>query len=58
MDLAEIRKALVTGVGSLLTVFTFVNGFGFLPANLHTVVGVCLAVLTTVSTWLIPNKTA
>jgi hypothetical protein len=36
-------------VGGVLTVLTFVNGIGFIPANLHTPIGIAVAVLTWVS---------
>jgi hypothetical protein len=56
--LSSAKKAVVAGIGSLLTVLTFVNAIPFVPANIHTTVGVVIAVLTTALTYLVPNKTA
>lgn len=58
--LAEIRKAIVTALGLVLTVLTFVtNNFGgLLPTSATTLVASIVAVVTVVLTYLTPNKTA
>lgn len=54
--LASIRKALVAGIGGLLTALTFTQNFDWiLPGSTSTTVGVVITVLTTVLTWLVPN---
>jgi hypothetical protein len=54
--LSEWSKAIVTGVGTLVTILTFTNNLPFIPSAWHTTIGVVLGVLTTVVTWLTPNK--
>jgi hypothetical protein len=54
--LAEARKFLVTGLGSLLTVLTFTQHVPFLPGNVATAVGISIATITTLLTWLVPNR--
>lgn len=56
---AGARKTLVTAVGSLLGVLTFVGTFSaFLPAADAHWIAWAIAGLTTLSTYLVPNKTA
>ena len=56
--LAEIKKAVVAFIGSLLMVMTFVtDSFGWaLPAGGETVLLTVIGILTTVMTWLVPNR--
>lgn len=58
MSVATIRKALVTLVGVVLMVVTFVahSAGGFLPATWVAVALGLEAALTTISTWLVPNE--
>lgn len=56
--LKSIAKAIVAGLGALLTALTFAHQFdSFLPGPVHTIVGIVIAVLTPLLTWLVPNKT-
>jgi hypothetical protein len=57
--LASIRKAIATAIGVVLTVLTFVthNFGGIIPAHYMALVGSVFAILTTVATFLVPNKT-
>jgi hypothetical protein len=59
MSLATIRKALVSLVGTVLMVVTAVAHLagGFLPSHWLAVLLGLEAMLTTVSTWLVPNDT-
>jgi hypothetical protein len=54
----EARKALVAGIGALLTVLTLVSDrFSFLvPDNLKRPLAVAISILTAVSTYLVPNE--
>lgn len=54
--LAGIRKAIASGVGVALTALTFANVIPFIPGSIHSQIGIALAILTPVATWLIPNK--
>jgi hypothetical protein len=56
----ESRKAIVAGIGALLTVLTLVNTrFGFLiPANLQKPIGIVISILTAALTYLTPNDPA
>lgn len=58
--LAEVKKAVVAFIGSLLMVLTFItNSFGWaLPSGGETVLLTVIGILTTVMTWLVPNKPA
>lgn len=57
--LREIRKAVATGIGSLLAVLSFVAGFsGLLPTGVAATLGTVIAALTTFMTWLVPNEAA
>jgi hypothetical protein len=51
------RKAIVAGIGSLLTVLTLVSDrFGFLvPAQYKKPIGFVISILTTALTYLTPN---
>lgn len=55
---AEIKKAVVAFIGSLLMVLTFVtDSFGWvLPSGGEAVLLTVIGILTTVMTWLVPNK--
>jgi hypothetical protein len=53
--LAQARKFLVTALGSLLTVLTFTHNLPFLPANVSAAVGIGIAAITSILTWLVPN---
>ena len=46
MNLSKYWTELSSLVGLVVTVLTFVNGLGFLPANVHTTVGSLLATVT------------
>lgn len=52
------RKAIVTGLGSLLTVLTLVNTrFGWLiPAQYRKPIAVVIGLLTTIMTYTTPNE--
>jgi hypothetical protein len=52
------RKALVTGIGALLTVLTLISSrFGFLiPAQYKTQITTAISILTAISTYLVPNE--
>jgi hypothetical protein len=54
------RKAIVAGIGSLLTVLTLVSDrFGFLiPAQYKKPIGMTISILTTILTYLTPNEPA
>lgn len=54
----EMAKAVAAGIGSLLMVLTFVSdNFGnFLPDNIGKPLIIIIGILTTVVTWLVPNK--
>ena len=56
--LAEIRKALVAGIGVTLTALTFAHTWTFLPTAWTVAVGTVIAILTPILTWLAPNKQA
>lgn len=53
---ASIRKAVVAALGVALTALTFAHTLTFLPASWVATVGVLLAVLTPIATWLTPNR--
>ena len=55
-QLSQIRKALVSALGVALTALTFAHTLTFLPASWVATVGVVLAVLTPIATWLTPNS--
>lgn len=55
---ASAKKAVVAAVGVALTALTFAHSLTFLPAQWTVAVGVVLAILTPVATWLAPNKPA
>jgi hypothetical protein len=57
MSLSGIRKAIASAVGVALTALTFAHHFSFLPSTWQTVIGILIAVLTPIVTWLVPNKT-
>lgn len=52
------RKAIVAGIGALLTVLTLVeNRFGFLvPAQYKKPIGMVISILTAALTYLTPNE--
>ncbi len=56
-SLKTVRKAVVAGIGTAVTVLTFVthNFGGVLPGTWTTGIGILVAVLTTVATWAVPN---
>jgi len=56
-NLGVYRKAIAAGIGSVVTVLTFVthNFGGVLPGTWTTGIGILAAVLTTVATWALPN---
>ena len=56
----QARKAIVAGIGALLTVLTLLSDrFGFLvPENLKKPLASAISILTAVSTYLIPNEPA
>jgi hypothetical protein len=55
---AAWRKSLAAALGSLVTALAFTHNIPFLPASLTTEIGVVVAVLTPIITWLVPpNKT-
>lgn len=53
--LAQIRKAIAAAVGVALTALTFAHTLTFLPGSWTTSIGVLLAVLTPIATYLTPN---
>jgi energy-converting hydrogenase Eha subunit F len=57
-QLASIQKFLASAIGVLLVVLTYTHNLPFVPAQWESVVGVVIAVLTPISTWLVKNKTA
>jgi hypothetical protein len=57
-QLSSAKKALAAALGMVLTVLTFTHNLPFVPAQWEAVVGVVLAVLTPIATWLTPNKPA
>jgi hypothetical protein len=53
----ESRKALVSAIGTVLSVVIFTHNFdSFLHGNVCLAVGLASVVLTPVATWLVPNK--
>lgn len=58
--LSEIRKAIVSAIGVVLTILTFVthNFGGLLPASWTAIIAAIIGVLTVVATWATPNKPA
>lgn len=55
--LAQWRKALASGIGTLLTILTFTGNLPFIPSTWVTTIGVVVGILTPIATWLVPNKT-
>lgn len=55
--LATIRKFLVSAVGGAVTALTLIDKIPFLPHTVTGPVGIVLAVLTPILTYLVPNKT-
>jgi hypothetical protein len=53
--LAEWRKAIVTGLGMVVTVLTATNALP-IPSQWHVILGTTVGLITTVLTWLVPNK--
>ncbi len=54
--LLQSNKALVSGAGVALTAVTLTHNLSAIrPANVQGPVGVVLAVLTPILTWLVPN---
>lgn len=52
----ESRKAIVSGLGALLTALTLLNRFSFLvPAQYKKQITVAISFLTTIMTYLTPN---
>lgn len=49
------RKAIAAALGMLLTVLTLLDKIP-LGGHINLIVGIVLAVLTPVVTWLVPNK--
>lgn len=56
--LTKFDKALTSALGVALTVLGLADKIPFLPGSWHHTVGLLLAVLTPIATWLVPNKTA
>ncbi len=57
--LANAKKAVATAAGVALTALLFAHSLTFLPVGVENVVGIVIAVLTPVVTWLVPGpKTA
>ncbi len=56
--LASARKAVATAVGGLLTVLTFAHSIPFLPSGWVGFMGVAIAFLTAVATYVVPNDAA
>jgi hypothetical protein len=56
----EGRKAVVAGMGALISVLTLVSTrFGFLlPENVKKPVAIALSILTAAMVWLVPNEHA
>lgn len=54
--LGNIAKALASAIGVAVTVLTVADKIPFVPGPWHVTIGVILAVLTPVATWLVPNK--
>lgn len=52
---SNIRKAIASALGVLLTVLTFAYGLPFL-GQYHIVIGIVVAILTPIATYLVPNK--
>lgn len=53
--LSEAKKAIVSALGVALTGLTFAHGLTFLPGSWIAPVGVLLAILTPIATWLTPG---
>lgn len=54
---SNIRKALITAVGLVLTLLTAVHDISsFLPASVNVPVAAVIAILTTIATYLVPNS--
>lgn len=56
--LAEVRKGLITLVGTTLTVLTFLHTLTFLPASFSVPIGIAFAAATVFLNWLVPNRPA
>ena len=56
----EGRKAIITGIGALLTVLTLINTrFGFfIPEQYKKPISIVIGILTTALTYLTPNEPA
>jgi hypothetical protein len=53
----EARKAVVGGVGALLTALTLLTRFGaLLPPDKRKALTVAISILTAAMTWLVPNS--
>jgi hypothetical protein len=54
----EYRKFLISVLTSVATVLTFVGGIPFIPANVHTAVGIIVAAIGSLLVAITPNKPA
>lgn len=58
MTIAEFKKAVAAGIGSILMVATTIAqyGTGFLPGSWLAVVNAVIAIATTAAVYLVPNR--